>query len=448
MCNFFTLLPMSRRMSAAVFVSLVAVSCCAFALVRLSRTEARPTLPLHTRTPDLNAAIFAPHRGSDPIDSQIVAAQQKAAGSKDARALEKLGWLFVQKARLSNDPGYYKLAERCALAIEEAHPDQPDALLLRGHVVGAMHRFRDAEVVARRLVAQREFILDYALLGDALMEQGRVDEAVDAYQKMADLKPCLQAYTRIAHVRWLKGDLEGAIEAAEEAVGTGTGRDPEPLVWALTKLASYRLQNGEPTIAETTVNDALAKLPHYAAALLLRGRLRLAQDSPAEALDDLREAARLNPLPDYQWTLSDALRAAGKVEEAVAVETELEARGASEDPRTFALYLATRGHRAEESLRLAHDELTQRQDIFTYDALAWACLAAGRATDAQGYIRKALAEGTQDARLMLHAGLISAALAAPEASEQLAAAQAARQTLLPSERTALDRALGAPLSKK
>ena len=58
------------------------------------------------------------------------------------------------------------------------------------------------------------------------------------------------------------------------------------------------------------------------------------------------------------------------------------------------------------------------------------------------------AEGTHDARLLLHAGLISAALAAPEASEQLAAAQAARQTLLPSERTVLDRALAAPLSKK
>ena len=47
---------------------------------------------------------------------------------------------------------------------------------------------------------------------------------IEAYQKMADLKPCLQAYTRIAHVRWLKGDLEGAIEVAEEAAGTGTAR--------------------------------------------------------------------------------------------------------------------------------------------------------------------------------------------------------------------------------
>jgi hypothetical protein len=99
-------------------------------------------------------------------------------------------------------------------------------------------------------------------------------------------------------------------------------------------------------------------------------------------------------------------------------------------------------------LKLAREELEQRQDIFTYDALAWACLAAGRGDEARDYSRKALAEGTRDSRLLLHAGLISAALGSPDAVAQLAAAQSARQTLLPSERAALDRALAAPLSQK
>ena len=434
------------RLFPTVIITLTGLAGAAMLVADLRRSE--PVPAARTAAPDPRALALAPHHGSEPIDAQILAAQQRASGTSDPRSLEKLGWLFVQKARLSHDPGYYKLAEQAALAIEAAQPDQPDALLLRGHVAGAMHRFREAEAVARRLVAQREFALDHALLGDALMEQGRVDEAVEAYQKMADLKPCLQAYTRIAHVRWLKGDLEGAIEAAEEAAGTGTGRDPEPLAWVLTKLASYRLQNGEPALAETAVDAALARLPHYAAALLLRGRLRLAQEDPAAALDDLREAARLNPLPDYQWTLADALRAAGKTGEAAAVEAQLEARGACEDPRTFALYLATRGQRTEESLRLARQELAERQDSFTYDALAWACLAADRAEEAQGYSRQALTEGTRDARLHLHAGLISTALGAPEAAAQLAAAQSARQTLLPSERAALDQALRGPLSQK
>ncbi len=433
------------RITAAGVV-IVAVILGTVAMFSRPRPGAKTSTP-RAATVAARALALAPHRGSEPIDTQIIAAQNRAAAN-DPRDLEKLGWLFVQKARVSNDPGFYKLAEQCALAIEEGQPRQPDALLLRGHVAGAMHRFRDAENVARQLILQREFVLDYALLGDALMEQGRIDEAVDAYQKMADLKPCLQAYTRIAHLRWLKGDLEGAIEAAEEAAGAGTGRDPEPLAWALTRLAFYRLQSGELARAEVAVDGALARIPQYAAALLLRGRLRLAEDHPEAALADLRVAADLNPLPDYQWTLADALRAAGHADEAAKVEAQLAAGGATNDPRTFSLFLATRGERAEDALRLAREELNQRADIFTYDALAWACLAAGRGEEAQGYSRKALAEGTQEARLLLHAGLISAALGSPDAGAQLAAAQAVRQTLLPSERLALDRALTASLSQK
>ncbi len=78
-----------------------------------------------------------------------------------------------------------------------------------------MHRFSEAEAIARRLVAVREFVLDYGLLGDVLMEQGRVAEAAGAYQKMIDLKPFYQSYTRAAHLRWLKGDLERRHRADE-----------------------------------------------------------------------------------------------------------------------------------------------------------------------------------------------------------------------------------------
>ena len=51
--------------------------------------------------------------------------------------------------------------------------------------------------------------------------------------------------------------------------------------------------------------------PDYAAALLARGRVLLAMKRTAEAVEALERAARLNPLPEYQWTLADALRASG-----------------------------------------------------------------------------------------------------------------------------------------
>src|SRR3954467_1131505 len=98
-----------------------------------------------------------------------------------ARAAEQLGYRFISRARLSNDAGFYKIAEQSAMCLESLSPNDPAALLLRGHALHQMHRFAEAEQIARRLVTLREFVLDYGLLGDVLMEQGRLTDAAQAY---------------------------------------------------------------------------------------------------------------------------------------------------------------------------------------------------------------------------------------------------------------------------
>ena len=118
------------------------------------------------------------------------------------------------------------------------------ALLLRGHVLHQLHRFREAEQIARALVSTREVALDFGLLGDTLMEQGRLTEAAAAYQRMVDLKPFYQSYVRAAHLRWMRGDLDGAIELIRLAIGSASPRDPESAAWAWTRLAAYELQAG------------------------------------------------------------------------------------------------------------------------------------------------------------------------------------------------------------
>ena len=150
-------------------------------------------------------------------------------------------------------------------------PNEPAALLLRGHVLHQMHRFSEAEAIARRLVTLREFVLDFGLLGDALMEQGRVAEAAGAYQKMIDLKPFYQSYTRAAHLRWLRGDLNGAIEMMHAAVKAASPRDRESVAWAYSRLAMYELQRGRLAEAERMADASLQFVPDYAAALLARG---------------------------------------------------------------------------------------------------------------------------------------------------------------------------------
>ena len=107
--------------------------------------------------------------------------------------------------------------------------------------------------------------------------------------------------------------------------------------------------------------------------------------------------------------LAEALRSAGREEEANGEEAQLVRDGASSDPRTLALFLATRGREPEAALSLAQRELEAREDVFTFDALAWTLHARGRANEARAVMRRALAEGTTDARLFYHAGVIAAA---------------------------------------
>ena len=424
---------MGRRwMVCAVFVvTLVLLSACSREAVQPASLSARPC-----------DVALAPHAGDLQIDKEIANLQQESRRLPTTRTLERLGWLFVSKARLSYDSGYYELAEQCADCIESKSPGSPEALLLRGHVLHNMHRFKEGEKIARELVSRRGGAFDYGVLGDVLMEQGRLLEAAEAYQKMVDLKPGLQSYSRAAHLRWLKGDLEGARELMRMAARAGSPRDPESVAWAYSRLALYELQASDSKRAAAACDAALSYQADYAPALLVQGRLLLAQGKSQEAVVPLKRAASLNPQAEYAWVLAEALHAAGRIPEARSLEESLEKQRPVSDPRTFALFLATRGRDAETALRLAEDELKARADVFTLDALAWALAAAGRLEEAESSMRQALAHGTQDARLFYHAGSIAAASGRkPEARRWLERAAAIRQMLLPSEREQLTKQL-------
>jgi tetratricopeptide (TPR) repeat protein len=350
-----------------------------------------------------------------------------------ARAAENLGYRFVARARLTNDAGFYTVAEQAAACLESIQPDEPAALLLRGHVLHQMHRFGEAETLARRLVTLREFVLDYGLLGDVLMEQGRVAEAAQAYQKMIDLKPFYQSYTRAAHLRWLKGDIEGAIAMMQAAVKAASPRDRESVAWAYSRLALYELHRGRLSDAERMVDASLQYVTDYDASLLVRGRIQLARNMPVEAAATLERAARLNPLPEYRWALADALRLLHRTDEAAAIEKQIVDEGAA-DPRTLALYLSTRREQGEKAVELARSELKNRADVFTLDALAWALASVGQVDEATTLMDRALAEGTEDGRLFVHAALIATAAGrTTDASRWAQKAWALRFTLLPSE---------------
>jgi tetratricopeptide (TPR) repeat protein len=403
---------------------------------------------------------LAAHAGEAKIDQEIARLQQEIRSNakpfQTEAMIEQLGWRFVEKARESFDPGFYKLAEQCALCLESKRVDDRSAsrsanrplstpqsirsaaLLLRGHALHNLHRFSEAEKISRELVEMRGLAYDFGLLGDVLIEQGKTDDAALAYQKMMEMRPGPQAYSRAAHVRWLKGDIKAA--RALMLMSAQAAGQTEPSAWAWSKVAIYELQAGEVKRARAACEAALEARSEYAPGLLALGRVLLAENKVGEAVDALGRAARLNPLPEYQWALADALRAANRDSDAAEVERRLDSTGPANDPRSYSLFLATRGREPDVALRLAEEELKVRRDVYTLDALAWAQSAKGDTVEAWKTMRSALAPGTVDSRLYLHAAVI-AEQAGENRQAKIYAGKAARSafSLLPGERIRLKR---------
>jgi tetratricopeptide (TPR) repeat protein len=441
----------SGRILISVVALLLGITCLLiFSTRSKTKTEANTISAQASTFDDPLALVLTPQTGDGRTDREISRLQQKIRDGKNLPLwLEQLGWAFVAKARESFDPGFYKLAEQCARCIEKRSPQSQEAMLLRGHVLQNLHRFKESETLSRRLVQRRGLSFDYGLLGDALMEQGKLNEAVGAYQRMMNLKPDLHAYARAAHMRWLKGDLAGAIEAMQLAVGAAGAQDAESAAWVNTRLACYEFQAARFQEAEQRCAVALSFQSNYPPALLLKGKMLLARNRFGEAVNVLQNSAKLNPLPEYQWTLIEALRAAGRENEATGIEVQLRQHGATNDPRTLALFLATRREFPETALRLAQAELNARRDVFTHDALAWSLAAAGKREQAYNEMQRALAEGTEDGRLFFHAAIIAAQTGhAAEAERWWRKASGLSHLLLPSEHNELQNTAALSSTKK
>src|SRR4029077_18076587 len=131
------------------------------------------------------------------------------------------------------------------------------------------------------------------------------------------------------------------IEVMQLAVQAASPRDAESAAWVYSRMALYQLQSGDLAQSLRYSDAAFQFESNYPPALLARGKVLLAQGKNSDAADALSVAEAANPLPEYQWALAEALRAANRAPEAVQVERLLKERGAASDPRTFALYLAS-----------------------------------------------------------------------------------------------------------
>lgn len=324
----------------------------------------------------------------------------------------ELGRTWVQKARESNDPGYYSNADACvALALDVA-PDDALALDLRTLVLLNDHRFREARELSNSLLVKHpESALAWGSSSDALLELGELEAAERAAEKMLDLKPNLPAYSRVSYLRWLRGNLAEARELARLAIDAGDDpRAPEPRAWMLVQAALLFWNQGDVAGADAGFQRALEAIADYPPALVGRARVALAEGDAARAVRLLERAHAASPLVETAWLLGKARAAAGDASGAARAYADAEREGRRSDPRTLALMLASRGLELERALTLARRERETRGDLYTDDTLAWALYRNRRFEEAKAAIVRARRWSTPDPRLLFHEGAIRLAL--------------------------------------
>jgi tetratricopeptide (TPR) repeat protein len=385
-----------------------------------------------------------------PGDPRTIARLQERLrrNPNDADAAASLGLALLQRARETGDPSLYGQAEQALQHALEREPNHIEALIGQGALALARHQFAAALSWGERAAtAAPRLAAVYGVLTDAYVELGRYDEAAAAAQRMVDIRPGIDSYSRVAYLRELHGDTPGAITAMELAVEAGAP-GAENTAWARVQLGNLLLSQGHVTAAEAVYAEALAERPGYphgevglARAAAARGRLDLAAQGYEAALERL-------PLPELAIGLAAIYEAQGRADEAAAQRglvraMQLLSAGAGVDvDMELALFDADHGDDPAGAVARARTAYARRPSLYAADALAWALHRAGQHDEAARYSAEALRLGTRDPALRLRAGLIAVAAGdAAAAREHLTIAVAGAPALTPPQAEAARRAL-------
>jgi tetratricopeptide (TPR) repeat protein len=347
----------------------------------------------------------------EELDRTIADMERRlAAAPADAAAAVALADALLRQTRVTGNAG---LAARAESALKAVLDDEPTDYLARRSLASvylSQHRFRDAIREADRCRSQRaNDAWIEGVLGDAHVELGEYDDAFDAFDRMVALRPDAASYARASYARELQGDLDGALRLMTMAAAATPPQDIESLAWHHAQIGHLFLELGRPRDARREYEHAAFIFPNHPFAIEGLARVEAVEGHYQTALAVIERALAASPTPAAAAFAGDMLEAMGRHDEAERQYVLAEAawRVDAPEPSRLARFLADRGRHLDEAVRLA--ESSDRDDIFTNDALAWACFRRGDVDRARTAITRALRTGTRDRDIRAHAAAITAA---------------------------------------
>ncbi|MFD5142300.1 tetratricopeptide repeat protein [Streptomyces sp. NPDC058401] len=342
---------------------------------------------------------------------------------KDPVSWADLGLALVEQARTTADQATYAQAEKAlrhSLRLQPA--ENLHAEIGMGALAAARHQFREALTWAERAIATSPATpAPYGVLADARTQLGRYEEAEEAVQEMADLRPDSASLARASYTFELRGDTGRATALMERALrAAGT---PGERAFALTHLSSLALENGDAATGLRRAEAGLAIAPQDAGLLEARAKAHAALGQSGRAVADYTAAIARAPLPQYLLALGELQQSLGHRDQSEAQyavlraqETLRRAAGAPADTDAI-LFEADHGSPGR-AVTMAEAALRERPFIAVHDAYAWALHRAGRDREALGQTGEALALGTRSALFLYHRGAIHQALGDPTAARR------------------------------
>ena len=325
-------------------------------------------------------------------------------------------------ARRTGEPTHYTRSERALRQALAQDPNDVRALIGLASLANTRHHFREGLALARRVRSLApDMALAYGVMGDALVELGRFEAGYRAYEKMAELKPSIAAYARVAQVQASIGESGSARRTIHLALDSAV--DAETRAWAYVELG--RLDRGDLRFAAAAghFRNALAVSPGNPLALEAWGETEAARGNLKRAIALQRQAVARRFSPEFAASLGDLYTVAGKRKAAAKaydlVQRQGEAAGRERrrHRRRPGDVPARARNRPARFARSGTARYAQRPGTEASEVLSWALVRNGECNEAVRYSNQALR--FPDGHRYFHRGMIESCLGRKAKAQRL-----------------------------
>ena len=337
--------------------------------------------------------------------------------SSDIKVRLQIATIYLSEARITGEhPYYYPAVLKILDGILYLDPNNFEATTYKASVKMSQHQFAEAKVLAenaQKINPANAYV--YGVLVDANVELGNYEEAVKMSDKMQQLKPSLESYSRASYLREIYGDFKGSIAAMKLAVQAGMPGS-EPFCWSKNTLGQLYQTTGMMKEAGQQYDDILVVRPSYAFAE--RGQAQVLKDAKQydKALVILEKAAQIMPefsfheeMADIYALQGDKEKAMKKYEEVVKMLDQDAKSGHAVDLELCKLY--TKTGQFDLALKYGLIEYGKRpKNIDVNHALAWVYFNQKDFKKAQEHVLVAMRTGSQNPELLQEAAKIEMAL--------------------------------------